>query len=170
MENFGHLITPAPEYKIRRGDRLGMDNTLRFLSREGKGHSYFHHPNQKFYRRWPGSGVAGYVPTDDDMRTPLDIEGVDVQYGTNVSTYHSSDDDLWDEESEDEVLPWKYDRDFEGNPIVYPRHKSFPISGDMGVSRIDDRFKRLSKVPLRRYDYDPDTPSNAFLPQFIRVE
>ena len=169
MENFGHLITPAPEYKIRRGDRLGMDTRSQFLSREGKGHSYFHHPNQKFYRQ-RGSGVAGYVPTGDDAETPLDIEDVDDQYGTNVSTYHPSDDELWDEESEDEVIPWKYDRDWKGNPIVYPRHRTFPISGDMGVSRIDDRFKRLSKVPLRRYEYDPDTPSNAFFPQYKRVE
>tara|TARA_R100000008_G_scaffold84240_1_gene71169 strand:+ start:480 stop:2063 length:1584 start_codon:yes stop_codon:yes gene_type:complete len=172
MENFGHLITPSPKWKIRRGDRLGMKNDKsRFLSREGAGHSYFHDPNRKFFRGGNfGQEAAGYVPTGDDMKTPLDIEDVGYQHGSGVSTYHPTDDELWDEELDDEVMPWKYDRDWEGNPIVYPRHSTFPIGGKLGVSRIDDRFKRLSKLPLRRYDFDPDTPENAFYPNFIRVE
>lgn len=172
MENFGHLITPAPEYKMRRGDRLGMNNQprSRFLSREDKGHSYFHRPNRKSFRGDSTLRNAGYVPTGDDMETPLDVENVMWQHGSEQASYHRSDDELWDEELDDEVQPWKYDRDWEGNPIVYPRHSTFPISEEMGVSRIDDRFKRLSKLPLRRYEFDPNTPKNAFFPNFIRVE
>ena len=173
MENFGHLITPAPEYKMRRGDRLGMNNQprSRFLSREGKGHSYFHRPNRKFFGRM--EDTAGYVPVGDDMKTPLGIEYAVNRHSDQNLSYHSSDDELWDDELDEEVLPWKFDRDWKGNPIVYPRHSTFPINEVIGVSRIDDRFKRLSKLPFDQYRFaregDEGYNPNAFLPSYVRM-